>query len=180
MADGTPSTVLIGRITAAHGVRGWLKLKSFTDPTDNILHYKPWLFADAHGHTREVEVLDLQRNGANFIAKVKGCEDRNAAELFKGTEIRLSSDALPAAEEGEYYWDELIGLEVINVADVVLGTVRGLLETGAKDVLIVKNDEAETLVPFAEPYLHNVDLDAGRITVDWQADWLWASNGLAW
>ena len=175
LSKGTQSTVLIGRITAAHGVRGWLKLKSLTDPPENLLHFEPWLFTDRAGRSRAVDVLAIQRQGAHFIAKVAGCEDRDAAEALKGTEVRLPSDALPEPEPDEYYWNDLIGLAVKNAEGSMLGVVRGLMETGAHDVLVIKRDGEDLLIPFVAPYLERVRLGGGdadgEIVVDWQADW---------
>ncbi len=168
MAGGTEKTVLIGRITAAHGVRGWLKLKSFTDPADNILLYGPWLFRDPRGQVREVALEALHRQGAHFIARVAGCDDRDAAEALKGTEIHMPADALPVPDDDEFYWRDLFGLEVTNESGKMLGKVRTMMETGAHDVMVL---DTGVLIPFADPYLLEVDRLSGVIKVAWQEDW---------
>ena len=170
MADS--DTVLIGRITAAHGVRGWLKIKSHTDPPENLMAYQPWLFRSSTGAPRAVRVEQCQRQGEHFIARVDGCTDRNAAEALKGTEIHVPAEALPKADADEYYWRDLIGLDVANLEGQTLGRVTGLMETGAHDVLVIDGEFGEVLVPFVEMYLERVAPEDGRIDVRWPVDWL--------
>jgi 16S rRNA processing protein RimM len=97
--------------------------------------------------------------------------DRNAAEALQGYEIAVPRAELPPAEEDEYYWDDIIGLEVVNLAGESLGKVAGLLETGAHDILKVAAGEVERLIPFTDPIVREVDTGAGRIVVDWGKDW---------
>ncbi len=167
MAD----TVLIGRVTAAHGVRGWVKVKSFTDPPDNLLTYAPWLLRDRRGAYVPVDVVGTQRQGANFLAHFAGCDDRDAAEAFRGTDIFVTTEALAPLEPGEYYWRDLIGMAVRNREGTEFGTVHSLMETGAHDVLVVRHGDDEVLMPFTEPYLCEVRLEDRVIVMDWQEDW---------
>lgn len=163
--------MLIGCVTAAHGVRGWVKVKSFTDPPDNLLTYAPWLLRARGGALSAVDVVATQRQGANYLAKFDGCDDRNGAEALKGTEIFVSAAQLAPLEAGEYYWRDLIGLAVCNPEGTRFGTVHSLMETGAHDVLVVRDGDEEVLMPFTEPYLREVRLQDRVIIMDWQADW---------
>ena len=163
--------MLVGRVTAAHGVRGWVRVKSFTDPPDNLLNYAPWLLREGSGPLRAVDVAGAQAQGDHFIAQFRGCDDRNAAEAFRGAEIHVSPAALAPLEPGEYYWRDLIGMTVRNPHGKVFGAVAHLMETGAHDVLVVADGEAEVLMPFTEPYLCEVRLEDRVIVMDWQEDW---------
>jgi 16S rRNA processing protein RimM len=116
------------------------------------------------------------RQGRSLIVLPEGCTDREQAALLTGWEIRIDKRQLPALAAGEYYWHQLEGLTVVNTEGEVLGTVDHLLETGGKDVLLVKPgpasiDDRERLVPFVEDrVVREVDLDGGRILVDWGSD----------
>jgi 16S rRNA processing protein RimM len=159
----------VGKISGVFGVKGWLKIFSYTSPKENILNYSPWLLQKA-GEMKTVEVVDGNLHGGGLIALIKGVNDRNQAETLLGCEIFIRREQLPAASEGEYYWSDLIGLEVVTTEGVVLGIVDGLLETGANDVLIVKG-ERERAVPFIkDQVVVKVDPEAGRILVDWDPD----------
>ena len=167
--------VVIGRISGLHGVRGWVKLYSHTDPRDNLLAYRTVELgrADAGGATRwtPAELRDGRRQGKTLVARIAGVEDRDEAAAWVGAEIAVRREALPAPDEDEYYWVDLIGLAVENTGGERLGTVASLIETGAHDVLVVDGDR-ERLIPFAVgPIVREVDLAAGRIVVDWEADY---------
>lgn len=163
-------TVVVGRITGAYGVRGDVRLKSFTDPASNMLDYQPWLIADAGGW-RELECEHVRPHGEGFVAHLAGVDDRNHAETLKGAEIAVPADALPAAGDGEYYWRDLIGLEVIGADGGSLGRVDWLLETGRYDTLVVRPPAGrDVLIPFAPAYVTEVDLEGGRLIVDWRVE----------
>jgi 16S rRNA processing protein RimM len=163
------STIGVGKISGVFGVKGWLKIFSYTSPKENILNYSPWLLKKA-GEVKTVEVVGGNLQGSGVIAHIKGVNDRNQAETLLGCEIFILREQLPPASEGEYYWSDLIGLEVVTVGGVVLGIVDSLLETGANDVLIVKG-ERERAVPFIKgQVIVEVDREAGRIVVDWDSD----------
>ena len=169
MSKDAAGTIIVGRIGAPHGVRGWVKLTSFTDPPENLLSYHPLLLGDALVPVRFAQV---QRRGKAFIAQLEGCEDRDAAEALRGRMLHLPETALPEAEAGEFYWQQLIGLQVENASAQVLGKVVRIMETGAHDVLVLDGPKGEVLVPFTEPYLIEVALEQGRIRVDWELEWL--------
>ena len=161
--------VVLGRVSGLFGVRGWVKLYSFTRPPENLLGYRELtLGADASGPQLTLE--EGRRHGKTLIARFAGIDDREAAALLVGQELSVDRAELPETEGDEYYWADLTGLEVRNREGVVLGRVAGLLGTGANDVLVVRGDR-ERLVPFVQgQYVLEVDLDGGRMTVDWDPD----------
>lgn len=161
--------VQLGTISGLYGVKGWVKVYSFTDPRENILRYRRWiLFQD--GKQTEVELDSGRVHGKGIVARIQGVEDRDAAAKLLGAQIKVQRSALPPPEEGSWYWRDLFGLEVVTTEGVVLGKVSSLIETGANDVLVVEGDR-ERLVPFVTgQYVKRVDLDAGTIEVDWDPD----------
>jgi 16S rRNA processing protein RimM len=158
--------VVIGRITGIFGVRGWVRVFSYTDPLANILRYGPWQLGAA-GDSRAV--LDGQLHGKGVVAQLAGISDRDQARALIGLEIRVPRERFPAAPADEYYWSDLIGLEVVTLAGEVLGQVTELQQTGAHDVLVVTG-ERRRLLPFVMGrVIRTVDLASGRIVVDWDA-----------
>ncbi len=161
--------VVIGKIVGLYGVRGWVKIFSDTQPKENIFNYTPWQIKTG-GAWQPMTILAGRTQGKGLVAQLKGCDDREQARLFIGAEISIFRQQMPEAGEGEYYWSDLIGLEVINLKDEPLGRVDHLLETGANDVLVVKG-EREHLIPFVLKHtVREVDLVAGTLRVDWDAD----------
>jgi len=165
--------VVVAKIGAPYGVRGWVKVFSFTEPADNLLDYDPWYFKSDKASDAPwpiAPVSEARSHGKAFVAKFKGCDDRDAAARLNGREIAIRRDQLPPTEAGEYYWSDLQGLEVLTTEGVSLGRVDHLLETGANDVLVVKG-ERERLIPYVTgPIVKHVDLDAGTLQVDWDPD----------
>lgn len=161
--------VIMGRVIGPRGIKGWIKIKTFTEYPDSLADYEVWWLN--HGGTwRQHAVEDSELVHLGFSAKLQGCEDRNAAELLRGMEVALPRSSLPM-EKDAIYWVDLVGLAVENQAGEALGSVDGLLETGANDVLVVKQDGKEQLIPYTERVVLTVDLQAKRIVVDWQKDW---------
>lgn len=161
----------MGRIAAAHGIQGWVKVQPFTEYLDNLLDYRTWWVGHEHGPWREVEVKQCEVHNKTLAAQLPDCPDRNAAEKLKGLLIAVPRNSLPVQEEGEYYWSDLIGLAVVNEAGMALGTVTNLLETGANDVLCVHGDSGEILIPFVASAIRQVDLQNKTIRVDWSVDY---------
>lgn len=161
--------VLLGSISGVYGVRGWVKIRSATEPRERIIDYAPWQIARAGGWA-EWRVEEGRRHGEGVVAKLAGIEDRDEAVGLVGADIAVPRSRLPASGEDEYYWVDLIGLKVITLEGVGLGTVERLLETGANDVLVVQNGR-ERLIPFVRGrVVHAVDLEAGVLRVDWDPD----------
>lgn len=170
MTDTTTRRILLGRIHGAFGVRGELKLESFTEPVAQILRYQPWLVRDPQGREREVAGARGRDTAKGIVLQLPGVEDRDAAEALRGSEVFVPRTALPPARPGEYYWVDLEGLRVVNLEGADFGTVSHLFSTGANDVLVAQG-ERERMIPFVEPdYIRSVDFDAGVVTVDWDAD----------
>ena len=161
--------VVMGRISAPYAVRGWVKIQPQTEYIDSLLDYPVW-HVGGKGPWRQLKLLEGKAHGHYLLAHLEGVDDRDAAEALMGMDVAVPREDMPEAEEGEYYWDDLVGLEVVNGEGVVFGRVAGLLETGAHDVLQV-NGERERLIPFVDAYVREVDLAAGRIVVEWGRDW---------
>lgn len=159
--------VTLGYISAVHGVRGWVKVRSYTEPRDAVLKYQPWILAEGNS-TLEVLAAKVQPRG--IIAKLSGIESVEQARTLIGKTIGVVRNQLEDLPENEYYWADLVGLRVITLEGTLLGQVKNLMATGANDVLIVSGDR-ERLVPFVmEQYIKAVDIPGGTITVDWDPD----------
>jgi 16S rRNA processing protein RimM len=174
MAGQDTTYITVGKIGAPYGVRGWVKVYSYTETVDNLLHYVPWYIRAENAPQapwQEAVVSEAKAHGKGIVAKLAGCEDRDDAAALRGREIAIRRDQLPPPAEGEYYWIDLQGLEVQTLDGVSLGIVDHLLETGANDVLVVKG-ERERLIPYVQgPIVKEVDLDRGVIRVDWDPDY---------
>ena len=165
----TDRRILLGRVAGDFGVRGELKLLSWTDPRDAIFKYQPWILTSGDSQ-REVSGVRGRDTGKLLVAVFPGFESREQAEALKGSEIWVSRSQLPPPKPGEYYWVDLEGLAVQTVEGVALGTVSHLFDTGANPVIVISG-ERERLVPFVtDQYVKSVDFDAGLIVVDWDPD----------
>lgn len=161
--------ILLGRVIGAFGVRGELKLQSFTDPLAGVMDYQPWLFVH-NGVEREISGARGRLTAKGLTITLPDVADRDAADALAGAEVWVPRSRLPAAKPGEYYWVDLEGLAVVNLEGVSFGTVSHLFETSANDVMVVAG-ERQRLIPFLpDRYILSVDFDAGKITVDWDAD----------
>ncbi len=159
----------MGRIAAPFGVQGWVKIQPFTEEIDGLADFPRWWLGDGKSW-REIAVDVCNAHGATLVAKLEGCDDRDAAAALKGSQVAVPRDELPDTAQNEYYWSDLIGLAVVNLQGEALGTVGGLLETGAHDVLVVQNGQ-ERLIPFIAQYVIEVDVAGGQVRVDWGADY---------
>ena len=159
----------MGRISAPFGVKGWVKVQPNTAAAQNLLAYKTWWVED-RGEWRDLPVAQAKVHGRAVVAKLEGCEDRDAAAAFRGMIIAVPRAALPGTQSGEYYWADLIGLAVVNESAQALGRISGILQTGANDVLVVAG-ERERLIPFIATVVRDVDLGAGMMRVEWSADY---------
>jgi len=164
------SPLVMGVIARPYGVSGWVHINTYTEHPDNLLDYRPW-YLHRQGRWQTVRLLDGRLHGKGLIARLEGCHDRDAAEALKGIEIGIYREQLPAGAVDEYYWSDLVGLQVLTKDDTVLGLVDHLIETGANDVLVVKGAR-EYLVPFIQgQVIEKVDLEAREIRVDWDPDY---------
>ncbi len=169
MTDPT-RRILVGRIHGAFGVRGEVKLESLTEPQGNLVRYQPWILRDAAGREREVSGAKARVGGKGLIGTLPGVEDRDAAEALRGAELFVPRSALPPPKDGEFYWIDLEGLRVENLDGVDFGKAAFVFSNGANDVLVVRGDR-ERMIPWLRPdFVRELDFDAGRILVDWDAD----------
>jgi 16S rRNA processing protein RimM len=153
-------------VAGVHGVRGWIKVLSFTEPRTNLLDYRFWLI-DQNGRQLSVKVAAGRESGKRLIAKLDGIDDRDAAGELIGATIGVRRSAMPPCPPGEYYWADLEGLVVKTPAGEQLGTVRRLIATGANDVLVLA-ENGEKMIPFVEgETVQKVDLATGEIIVNW-------------
>jgi len=168
MADSN-STMLLGRIAGAFGIKGWVKVSSFTEPAENIFTYSPWELHEKGGAVapKTLEVLQGKPHGKGLIVQLKGIADRDEAESLSGLEIHVDRKQMPEPEEGQFYWSDLEGLRVEDKGGKELGRVDHLLDTGSADVMVISGEE-RFLIPFIYGQtVISVDLAAGCIQVDW-------------
>jgi 16S rRNA processing protein RimM len=164
-----PAEVRVGEITGVFGVKGQLKLRSYTDPPLAIGRYRPWTLR-LRGVDTPLAQPHLQAHGKGLLLNLDQVFDRDAAEGWVGAEVWVPRSVLPAPAEGEFYWIDLEGLEVLTLDGVALGRVAHLFSTGANDVVVVRG-ERERLLPFVRPQvIRQVDLAAGRMLVDWDPE----------
>jgi 16S rRNA processing protein RimM len=171
--------VVLGRVAAPFGVRGWIKLSPMgDDPSAWREMPAVWLCRDAEAAAEQwqrFELQELRPHGKGLVAKLVGVDDRNGAEALDGSWIGAPREELPATAEDEWYWTDLIGLQVVNEQGAVLGTVAEMLETGANAVMVLREGAGpkmkERLLPFIAQVVTDVNVGSGVIRVDWAADW---------
>lgn len=167
--------IVLGRIVAPFGVKGWVRIHAFEVDPRELGELPRWWIAKREdapaSEWQQIAPTECRIHGEGLIAAFDGVADRDAAQALKGRYIGAPRDELPAAGEGEYYWADLTGCEVRNLADERLGVVQGLMSTGAHDVLEVADGDDTRLIPFVEAYVPDVDLATRVIRVDWQKDW---------
>jgi 16S rRNA processing protein RimM len=181
----TSGKIVLGRITGVYGVKGWLKIFSYTDPMESIVDYSPWYIRPENrsgsrngAAWKRVKLKAGKRHAKTVVVKLEHCKNREEAQAYIGSEIAIEPDQLEQLrDENEFYWSDLIGLRVINQQKLELGVVKSLMETGANDVLVVvSEDEAEIekkerLIPWTmQQAIIAVDLQQGVIEVDWDPD----------
>lgn len=165
--------IIVGKFGSSYGIRGWLRVFSFTENLNNIFDYTPWYIQHA-GQWQVIELESFKAHNQDTLIKLKGIDDRDQANSLTNIEIYVNGEALPALDEGDFYWKDLIGCRVTNTAGYDFGVVTELMETGSNDVLVVKANlkdafgAKERLIPFVDPqFIKNIDLTAKTIVVDW-------------
>lgn len=162
--------ILLGRVSGVFGVRGEIKIESWTEPRLAIFRYQPWTLARGASLSPLDGVRGRNHGQGSVVASVPGIDDRDRAQELVGSEISVPRSALPPPKAGEYYWVDLEGMSVQTVDGIALGTVSHLFDTGANHVLVVQGDR-ERLIPFAQPqYVTDVDFDTRRMVVDWDPE----------
>jgi 16S rRNA processing protein RimM len=170
----------VARILGPFGVKGWVKLKAFTERAASLGAFDRWIVETREGW-KEMPVAEFEVHSKGPVARLEGCDDRDAAFLLRGCDVAVTRGDLGEPGEGTLYWVDLVGLEVVNEDGEVLGNVEGLFESGETSVLVVKGAGAapsgtgsripERMIPFVPAYVKAVDRDAKRITVDWKPDY---------
>ena len=161
--------IVLGKVASPFGVKGWVKINSFTEPVDNILDY-PTLQLGREGRWTPIRIEEGRVTGKGVIAKFAGIESPEEARTRVGLELGVWRSELPAPAPGEYYWSDLEGLEAVGAAGVMLGRIDHFRSTPTGTVVIVRGDQ-EHWIPFVKDRIVKVDLDAGRIELDWSLDW---------
>jgi 16S rRNA processing protein RimM len=187
----------IGRITDAWGIKGWFKVLPHSASPEALFSAKSWFLlppdrpmkprrgTDAADAAQQawnepllLSILEVKDHSDTVVARAQGIDDRNASESLRGGRIHVSRASFPAAADGEYYWVDLMGLQVINREGVDLGQVRDLMSTGPQTVLVIEaapetegGKPVERMIPFVAAFVDGVDLPGKRITVDWQPDY---------
>lgn len=167
MSAQPEAMVVLGKVSGAFGIKGWVKIHSYTENMADIFTYQP-LYFKVNQEWKLVKLLDYQQQAKGLVAKFEHILDRDLAVKLTGTEIAVVRSQLPALETDEYYWSDLEGLTVVTVEGKVLGKVDHLFETGANDVLVVKHETGEHWLPWVmKSVIKRVDLEASLIEVDW-------------
>ena len=180
-AELPADAIEVGRIADAWGIKGWFKVVPHSADPEALFASKNWFLlptergAQSFTGVALLSVKEAKEHSDTVVATANGVDDRTAAEALRGSRIFISRSHFPKAAEDEYYWVDLIGLDVVNREDVALGVVKELLSTGAQTVLVMDYQEdgkiCERMIPFVSAYVDDVDLKARRIRVDWQADY---------
>jgi 16S rRNA processing protein RimM len=170
-AEGRRDRTLVplGYISGVHGVKGWVKVHSWTNPREAILDYQPWILGEEE---QPVSIIDGRPQGKTIVAALPDVEDRDAARSLIGTTISVYRDQLPETEEDSWYWTDLVGLAVETASGVSLGRIDKMMETGTHDVMVVRGDR-ERLIPFVTgQVVLAVEPEEGRVVVDWEPEYL--------
>ena len=167
--DDAAALVALGRISSVYGVKGWVKVFSYTHPRENVLGYREW-WLEKEGREQRFRVAEGRPQGRTIVAKLEGLEDRDQAMAWVGAEILVRRTSLPPLREGEFYWADLLGLEVRSAAGEPIGRVAQMLETGAHDVMRVECDRGEDiLIPFVfDETVTEVNPAEGYLVIDWE------------
>jgi 16S rRNA processing protein RimM len=180
-AELPADAIEIGRIADAWGIKGWFKVLPYSADPEALFSSKHWFLLPTEkglktfSGTLQLPVKEAKLHSGTVVACAQGIDDRNAADALRGARIFVSRANFPEAAQDEYYWVDLIGLDVINRENLNLGTVRELLSTGPQTVLVleqlVDGKTVERMIPFVSAYVDQVDIPARSIRVDWQADY---------
>ena len=161
--------LIVGRFGRPHGIKGMITVISFTEPRDNIMHYTDW-HAYLNYQWQPLKLLHLEMTNKSILTQVDGYREREEVARLTNVDIAVKREQLPVLDEGDYYWHELVGMQVVTPEAVVLGTDTDILSTGANDVLVVVGEKRH-LIPYL-PGRNVIEINASQrvITVDWDAD----------
>ncbi len=178
MAAETPERVVLGYVSGVYGIKGWVKVVSFTRPLENILDYSRWWLKLRDGDEAiPADVVEGRAQAGGIVALLAMADgttahDRNAAAALIGRQITVDRSELPKLRKGQYYWSDLVGMAVESREGAALGRVVSLIDNGAQDVLVIEDGEVERMIPFVhEAIILEVDLAAKKIVADWRPDY---------
>lgn len=163
--------IIVGKISGIYGVSGWVKIHSYTRPAENIFSYTPWLIGHA-GHWETRELLQGNLHGKGLIARLDKLDDRDIASTLIGKDIAVYREQMPNLPEGEYYWFDLFGLDVINQDGINLGKVTDIRETGANDVLVVEGKNRYLIPLVIGHHVSDIDVSKRLVKVDWDPEYI--------
>jgi len=180
-AELPADAIEVGRILDAWGVKGWFKVLPYSASAEALFSSKRWFLLPAEKGAKafagpvRLAIKEAKEHSDSVVASAHDVPDRDTAEALRGARIFVARSSFPTPDKDEFYWVDLIGLDVLNREDVHLGTVRELLSTGPQTVLVIAYEQdgkpAERMIPFVASYVDDVDLAARRIRVDWQPDY---------
>ena len=166
MSGAARQLVTLGHVSGLFGVKGWIKIHSYTDPRDGIVGFETWILRSGDDE-KTIEVEEGKNHGRTVVAKLKSVDDREQASALVGAEIAVERAALGPCDPGQYYWTDLEGMEVITTSGQTLGRLDHLFETGAHDVMVVAGDR-QRLIPFVQgTVVQEVELEQRLLIVDW-------------
>jgi 16S rRNA processing protein RimM len=161
----------LGRIGGPYGIKGWVHVQSFTSPPEKLLKYRLWTLSSASAGEKDHKVMEARMQGSGIVARLEGVEDRDKAALLHGLTINVSRSAMPKLRKREFYQADLIGLSAANLEGAELGTLTHFVQTPGGDVMVIRAATGqEHWVPATKQHLAKVDLDAGKVVVDWPAE----------
>ena len=162
----------VGKIKGPHGLKGHVKVTSYTEPSLNLKSYRTVYISKDEGHNWGSQLeFDLRSNKKDFLGVIEGVKNREEALSMSGALIGVDRDAFGVLEEGEFFWSDLLGSNVENREGFRFGVLKWFIETGSNDVMEIEKKEANILIPFSSKYLCSVDLEKHLIIVDWDKEW---------
>lgn len=167
--NNTDEWVIVGRFGRTHGIKGLITVHSFTEPRDNILRYTDWHIKLAD-QWQPLKLLNVEINNKSILAQIEGYREREQVAVFTNVEIAVSRKQLPPLEPGEFYWHQLVGMQVVNLQHQELGKVIDVLSTGSNDVLVIEGEKRHLVPYLLDQFITDIDPGKGVITVDWDVD----------
>ena len=163
--------IYLGKITGVHGIKGWLKIQSFSSPPENILNYPSWIINN-QGEEELYSIEQGRKQNNKIVVKLEKIDDRNTAESLINSKIQIQRSDLPKLSNENYYWSDLVGLSVLNSEETVIGKIESLIETGANDVMVIITLKDERiLIPFVmHEIIKEVNVELNYIKIDWSIE----------
>tara|TARA_B100000586_G_scaffold24388_1_gene16051 strand:+ start:112 stop:627 length:516 start_codon:yes stop_codon:yes gene_type:complete len=163
--------IYLGKITGVHGIKGWLKIQSFSSPPENILNYPSWIITNK-GEEDFYSIEQGRKQNNKIVVKLEKIDDRNTAESLINSKIQILRSDLPKLSNENYYWSDLVGLSVLNSEETVIGKIESLIETGANDVMVIITLKDERiLIPFVmHEIIKEVNVELSYIKIDWSIE----------